>query len=175
MLWRFLQAFQLFQVSILVHPFHWNRRQETISNNKTGPLLLDQLMRRQVLAAFYRGTQRWFLVNPLKSLYQVILNTFGSLAMHSKRLYKICTCSFIFGELEVFRNNGSVIFAIPENFRCNCTFYESENFSFSSHNRIFEYENFRFLFLRKLAKQIAENGVRLPLDGQLCHCHELSD
>ena len=137
----------------------------TVSNNKTGPLLLDHLMRRQVLAAFHRGTQRWFLVNALKSLHRVILNTFGSLEMHSKRRYKICTCSFILGELEAFRNKGSVIFAIPENFRCNCTFYESENFSFSSHNHIFESQNFRLPFLRKVTKQIAANGVRLPLEG----------
>ena len=34
----------------------------------------------------------------------------------------------------------------PENFRCNLTFYESENFSNSSPHRIFESENFRFPF-----------------------------
>ena len=32
----------------------------------------------------------------------------------------------------------------PENFRCNLTFYESDNFSNSSLHRIFESENFRF-------------------------------
>ena len=78
----------------------------------------------------------------------------------SKRRCKIFICSFILKELEVFRVKGTVIFAIPENFRSNCTFYESENFS---HNHVFESENFRFPFLRKLAKQIAEKNVRLPL------------
>ena len=46
--------------------------------------------------------------------------------MHSKRRYKICICSVIIGELESFRNY------FPENFRCNFTYYESENFSVPS-------------------------------------------
>ena len=37
----------------------------------------------------------------------------------------------------------------PENFRCNLTFYESDNFSNSSLHRIFESENFRFPFSTK--------------------------
>ena len=46
--------------------------------------------------------------------------------MHSKRRYKICICSVIIEELETFRNY------FPENFRCNFTYYESENFSVPS-------------------------------------------
>ena len=46
--------------------------------------------------------------------------------MHSKRRYKICICSVIVEELETFRN------CFPENFRCNFTYYESENFSVPS-------------------------------------------
>ena len=46
--------------------------------------------------------------------------------MHSKRRYKICICSVIVEELETFRNY------FPENFRCNFTYYESENFSVPS-------------------------------------------
>ena len=34
----------------------------------------------------------------------------------------------------------------PENFRCNLTYYKSENFSFSSLHHIFESENFGFPF-----------------------------
>ena len=66
--------------------------------------------------------QRWFLVNALKLFFQAKLSTFRSLEVHSKRRYKICICSFLLGELEVFRNNKCrVIFAILENFRCNNT------------------------------------------------------
>ena len=36
-----------------------------------------------------------------------------------------------------------------ENFRCNVSYYESENFSDSSLDLIFESENFRFPFLSK--------------------------
>ena len=46
--------------------------------------------------------------------------------MHSKRRYKICICSVIVEELETFRNY------FPENFTCNFTYYESENFSVPS-------------------------------------------
>ena len=46
--------------------------------------------------------------------------------MHSERRYKICICSVIVEELETFRNY------FPENFRCNFTYYESENFSVPS-------------------------------------------
>ena len=37
----------------------------------------------------------------------------------------------------------------PENFRCNLTFNESENFSDSSLYHILESENFRFPFSKK--------------------------
>ena len=122
----------------------------------------------EVLAA-YKSTQRLLLVNALNSLFYAIPCTFRCLEMHSKQRYKICICLFILEEHEVFRNNkGSVIFAITlqEKFTCNCTFYESETFSFSSHNHTLESENFRFPFLRKLAKQVhvGANGVRLPLE-----------
>ena len=63
--------------------------------------------------------------------------------MHSKRRYKIYTCSVILGKLEAFRNykGFSIIFLeIIYNFK----FYESENFSHSPLYRIFESENFRF-------------------------------
>ena len=87
-----------------------------VSNNKTGPLLLDHLMRRQVLAAFYRSTQPWFPVNALKSLHRVILNTFGSLEMHSKRRYKICTCSLssTSGNLRLFETRAVLLSQFPK-------------------------------------------------------------
>ena len=62
--------------------------------------------------------------------------------MHSKRRYKICTCSVILGVLENFKG-------FPENFRCNLPYFESENFSDSPLLHIFESENFRFPFCTK--------------------------
>ena len=64
--------------------------------------------------------------------------------MHSKDRYKIWTCS----DLSLFEiTSASVLFC--ENFRCNLTYYESENFSDSSLHHIFESENFRFPFCTK--------------------------
>ena len=66
--------------------------------------------------------------------------------MHSKRRYKICNCSVILGKLESFLiYKGFSINYLPDNFRCNVTFYESEKFSIC----IFESENFRFPFSTK--------------------------
>ena len=75
--------------------------------------------------------------------------------MHSKRRYKICIFSVILGQTEEFRNYKPGLLGLlhyfPENFRCNSTFYESKTFSDSSLQRIFESENFRFLFFTKKA------------------------
>ena len=72
--------------------------------------------------------------------------------MHSsRRRYKIYICSVILGELEAFRNfNGfSVIF--PKSLDATERFTKVRVFSYSSLPHILESENFRFLFLRKLA------------------------
>ena len=45
----------------------------------------------------------------------------------------------------------------PANFRCNLTFFESENLSDSSLRHIFESENFRFPFC---TKKIIPLGVK---------------
>ena len=65
--------------------------------------------------------------------------------MHSKRRYKICICSVIVEELETFRNY------FPENFRCNFTYYESENFSVPSLLAFLNSKIEGFLFLLKKA------------------------
>ena len=70
--------------------------------------------------------------------------------MHSKRRYKICICLVMLGELETFRNLHGLQSYLPENLRCNCTFYENENFSYSSLHQIFESENFILFFYEKL-------------------------
>ena len=74
--------------------------------------------------------------------------------MHSKRRYKICICFSwsSYEELEAFRNQYKGFRCyIPENFRCNWTFYESENFSYSSLHHIFENENLRLSFSTKIS------------------------
>ena len=54
-----------------------------------------------------------FLLNSLKTLFSVRTQSFfRSLEIHSKRGYKICSCSVILGELMSFRNHKgfSIIF-----------------------------------------------------------------
>ena len=74
--------------------------------------------------------------------------------MHSKQRYKICNCSVILRELEAFRNYKGFGVIFPENFRYIWTFYETENFSYSSLHHINVFLNTKILgvlFLRKLA------------------------
>ena len=49
--------------------------------------------------AIYRGTQRRFPPKCIENTFQVTQSTCRSLEMHSKRRYKICTCSVILGGL----------------------------------------------------------------------------
>ena len=79
---------------------------------------------------FFRGTKRRFPPKCIEKSFKAIQSTFRCLEMHSKRCYKSCICSVILGELEAFRNYKGFFF--PENFRSNWTFYESEDFSYSS-------------------------------------------
>ena len=90
-----------------------------------------------------------FLLNALKSLFRLPTVLFRSLEMHSKRCYKFAsvharvTRGFLkLRELQCY---------FPENLRCNCTFYESENFCYPCLHRNFESENFRFSFSTKLS------------------------
>ena len=69
--------------------------------------------------------------------------------MHSKRRYKIFICSVILGEPKSFRNLQGLQYYFPENFRCNLTSHESENFSDPSLHHILESENLRFPFSMK--------------------------
>ena len=68
--------------------------------------------------------------------------------MHYKRRrYKICSRSVVLREAtQVFSKLQGPQYYLPENFRCNFKFYESENFSDSSVHRIFESEDLRFPF-----------------------------
>ena len=86
------------------------------------------------------------LQNTLKTLFRlsrVFLDIYWEI--HSKQRYKDFFCSLILGELESF----------SENFRCNLTFYESENFCDSSLHHILESENFRFPFSTKTRRTSA--------------------
>ena len=62
----------------------------------------------------------------------------------SKRRYRICICSVVLEELEPFSQHQGLQYYFPVNFRCNLTYYESENFSDSSLYHSFEAESFRF-------------------------------
>ena len=56
--------------------------------------------------------------------------------VYSRWVSLICICSVILGNLSLFEIiRASVL--LPEKFRCNLTFYESENFSNSSLHSIF--------------------------------------
>ena len=52
-------------------------------------------------------------------------------------------------DFKSFRNYKGFSIVFPENFRCNLSFYERENFSDSYLNHTFESEHFRFLFSKK--------------------------
>ena len=65
-------------------------------------------MRRQVLAAFLQGHPTMVPGKCIEESSSGYTEYFGSLEMHPKRRYKICTCSFILKELEVFRVKGIV-------------------------------------------------------------------
>ena len=69
--------------------------------------------------------------------------------MPSKRRYKTFICSVILGELRSFRNYKGFSIIFFETFRCNLTFYESENLSDPSLYHILEFEKFRFPFSKK--------------------------
>ena len=73
--------------------------------------------------------------------------------MHpNKRHYKICICSVILGDFESFQYSKDFCIIFPKILDVNyLTYYDSEKFSDSSPHHIFESENFRFLFLRKIS------------------------
>ena len=59
-----------------------------------------------------RGTQRRYPQNALKTFFEAIQSTFRPLQMHSKRRYKICTCSVILENLSLFQiARASVLFS----------------------------------------------------------------
>ena len=77
-------------------------------------------------------------LNALKTLFRL-----SRVLSNPKRRYKSCICS-------VVRNHLGPQYYFPENFRCNFTFYESENFSDSSLHHIFNLKIiFRFPFPTK--------------------------
>ena len=113
-----------------------------------------------------------FLPNTLRTLFRlsrVFLDLYWE--MHSKRRYRIIICSVILGELKSFRNYKGYRIIFRKKFRCNSTFYQSENF-FSSLHHISKSENLRFPFsaknsvtwLVKYEKLNLRNFVRNVLD-----------
>ena len=96
-----------------------------------------------------RGTQRQLPPKYIETLFRLFRSTFRSLEMHSKRRYKICTCSVILGELEPFRNYKGFNIIFSKNLEAIYAINESRNFSDCSLNHIFKSENFKFPFLYK--------------------------
>ena len=86
-----------------------------------------------------------FFLNTLKTLLRlsrVLLDLWKCILSGAKKVY-------LFGHPRrtwVFSKLQGLQYYFPENFRCNLTFYESENFSYSSLHHVFESENFRFPF-----------------------------
>ena len=78
---------------------------------------------------------------------ETIQSTFRSPEMYSKRHYITCICLVILGKFESVQNYKGFGIIFSKNFRCNLTYYESENFSESSFHHIFETENFTFPFV----------------------------
>ena len=97
-----------------------------------------------------RGTQRRFPPKYIENTSSAIQSTHWSLEMHSKS----GTMKFVYlfghpGETWVFSKLQEIQYYFAKNFRCNLTYYEGENFSYSSFHHIFESENFRFPFATK--------------------------
>ena len=90
-----------------------------------------------------------FLLHTLKTLFSAIQSTFRSPEMHSKAalwnlyLFDHPRRTWVFSKLQGLQ------YYFSENFRCNLTYNESENFSDSSLHHIFESENFRLPFFTK--------------------------
>ena len=85
-----------------------------------------------------------FLLNTLKTSLGYPEYLYRSVEIHSERRYKICSCLVSLGDFESSKLQR-LQYHFHENFRCNFSFYERENFSDSYLNHIFESENFRFL------------------------------
>ena len=105
------------------------------------------------------------LLNTLKTLFRLSTVRFNRpLEIHSKRGYKICTCSVILGELESRWNykGFNIIFAKILDAK-----KEKENFSDSSLHHIFESKNFRFPFLYELNSQSNLGGKMWKMKLQI--------
>ena len=91
---------------------------------------------------YNRNTQRRFPSKYIENTLKAIQSTLRSLEIHSNR-----HCKFL-----SFRSSSKLLglqYYFPENFRCNLTYYESEDFSDSSLHHLFQSENVRFPFSTK--------------------------
>ena len=82
--------------------------------------------------------------------------------MHSKWRYKIYIYSVDLGERESSKLQG-LQYYFPENFRCNLTYYISENFPDSPLHHIFESENFRFPFFYEKEPSLGRKMWKIKL------------
>ena len=109
---------------------------------RTREYLSRRCVNSQLVCPFISGTQRRFpskyiSFKTLFRLFRVLLDLQKCILSGA---YETGTCSFILEELQYY---------FLQNFRCNLTYYEIENFSDSSFHHTFKSENSRFLFCTK--------------------------
>ena len=82
------------------------------------------------LCCYIRGTQRRFPSKNIESSFQAIQSTFRPLALHSKRRYKTCISSVIWGKFESFRNCKGFGIVFSKSFRCVPFFFRLNTATF---------------------------------------------
>ena len=98
-----------------------------------------------------------FLLNTLKSFFRISRVLWDLRGLYYFYQFGHPRGTWIFTKLQ------GIQYYFAENFRCNLTYYESENFSDSSLHHIFESENFRFSFCTKSSLTLAVKCKELNL------------
>ena len=104
--------------------------------------------RKQYLIRLLAPNDNFFL-NTLKTLFRltrVLLDLQKCILRDAANFVPVRSS---WGNLSLFEIAlGLIKYYVLENFRCNLTYYERKNFSDSSLHHIFQFENFRFRFLK---------------------------
>ena len=104
-----------------------------------------------------RGTQRRFPSKYVENTFQAIQSSFRSQEKHSRRRYKIGSCSVTLGDFASFtcRNYKGFRIIFPKILDAIYPFKKNGNFSDSSLNHIFESKRFRSRFSTKNSRKTA--------------------
>ena len=96
---------------------------------------------------YNRDTQRRFPTKYIENTLKAIQSTLRSLEIHSNRRYIFASFgSSLYRANWAFSKLHGLQYYFPEYFRCNLTYYESEDFSDSSLHHLFQSENVWFPF-----------------------------